>query len=119
MARHIAQLERDFISASSTIRGAGKRIQSALDAYEALQLFIKKVNLHLRDGTFALLPQVIETGTNVPLRGVHKLATPPWEGSFLVSEDGKQVIGLVFSREPHDYLDKIGDLFVKHALTGK
>lgn len=114
----IAALEHAFIAASQSVKGSELRVERVIADFDALEKFAKLVAHHLEGASFASLPRVVSSGSKAPLGPVHKLTVPPWEAAFLVSADGRQVIGLVFSREPHNYLEKLGDLLAEHARSG-
>jgi hypothetical protein len=116
MERHASELYARFVLASAQVRGAQPRVQRVLDEIRLLEEFGDRVRHHLECCSFRNLPCIVDADGALILHA-RRLTVGPWEGTFLVSDDGRQVVGLVFSREPHNYLDLLGDLLVAHALA--
>ncbi|TGD64480.1 hypothetical protein EYC08_09360, partial [Tabrizicola sp. WMC-M-20] len=45
----------------------------------------------------------------------HHLTVGPWKGVFLIDPDGVLAIGLVFSKAPHNFLDRVQELVILHT----
>ena len=98
-----------FVAASATVLGAEARVRAALNDFNDLKAFRDAVAVHLRAGSFRDLPGFRREGLN----GFHHLTVGPWRGVFLVSNDGSEVIGMVFSKYPHH----LGGHFVEVAKS--
>lgn len=114
---HISSFEPVLIAATSTVAGSEDRAQQVFDEFDALDEFVKQVSRHIDRSTFPKLPRVTDGKRNV-IEHVHKLVVPPWQGNFLVSSDGSQVIGLTFSRIDQDFRAKLSDALARHMGTG-
>ncbi len=100
---------------TNPVRGSEARLRAALDDNEALRRFADAVKTHLRHSTFHDLPPLRKWGRR--LQGLHQLTCGPFRGVFLVSRDGAQVVALVFSREPHDYSERLNELAVPYRTS--
>ncbi|MEX2481942.1 MAG: hypothetical protein WD928_13885 [Gammaproteobacteria bacterium] len=108
----IEQCRQAFIGASRCVRGAEQRLRAAIDDYAALEALGKEVERRLRESSFHELPGMVDGRER--LHGLHYLEQGPWRGVFLVSADGTQVVGLLFSRQPHALdvrLDEIANAY--------
>lgn len=110
------QLAPAFIAASQAVAGAQQRVQQALDDIRDFEDFGEEVARRLRTASFSRLPRVKVRGSP-PLDRVHKLTAGPWQGLFLVSDDDTQVVGLSFSRAPHDYRSEVNELLLRYRTA--
>lgn len=116
LERYTAELEQAFLVASQQVRGSQARLQKVIDEDDALQEYHRRVADHLRNANFQTLPGVKHQSQRVP--DVRRLSVGPWQGSFLVSADASNVIGLVFSKAPHDYEGRLNELVLKNRRGG-
>lgn len=106
----LAECTRALADAGKKIRGAQRRADAALDDLESLEQFIDEVNRLLRDRSFHDLP-----GFRSEDPRLRSLSVGPWRGIFLVSPDGSLVIGLVFSKQPHELEQRLHELVAGYA----
>lgn len=116
MVHHGAQFYARFVIASQAVGGSADRVAEVFDDIRTYDEFGSRVGHCLERGTFLNLPRLRGHDGRF-IEGIHKLTVGCWEGAFLVSKDGSQVIGLVFSRAPHDYNGLLGDLLVANAKS--
>ncbi|KPM12508.1 hypothetical protein [Citromicrobium sp. WPS32] len=98
----------EFRVASALVDGSEARLRPVIKALRALDAFAKEVERLTAQRGFAALPE-FKRGTE-RFDGYHQLTEAPWRGIFLVSRDGGQVVGLVFSRHPHKLEERLGEI---------
>ncbi len=97
------------------VAGAEAALHQAMDDHTALQAFDKAVDQCVEEGTFHELPAVKNRGRRIP--GLHQLTRGRFRGVFLIGKDVTQVVGLVFSREPHDLSARLAELVTEHRTA--
>lgn len=99
--------------AGGTVSGAGLRTKTAKRDLDDLKRFKEEVAGHLRAGMLARLPSLRTAYRRI--RHCHHLTVGPWKGVFLIDPDGVLAIGLVFSKAPHNFLDRVQELVTLHT----
>ncbi|AXQ96079.1 hypothetical protein LV780_20285 (plasmid) [Cereibacter azotoformans] len=95
-------------NAGRIVSGAAARAEMAKRDLDDLKTFKAEVVRHLRAGTLASLPALRAAYRRI--RHCHHLTVGPWTGVFLMDPDGVLAIGLVFSKAPHSFLDRLHEL---------
>ena len=121
-----AQVIRDAVSFQAPLEAARKRctatltgivtkvsgseaeIHAAMSEFRALERFDQVLRAHAAAATFQDLPAVRSWGRRLP--GFHQLHVGPFRGVFLIGQDPRQVVALLFSRKPHDTVARLSEL---------
>lgn len=111
LERAIFESERAVVDAGRTVRGAAARAEQAQRERDHLRQWNERVTNVIKYERFSELPRLREGFRRIPY--THHLTVGPWRGVFLVSEETGIAIGLVFSKEPHDLGDRLGELAAK------
>lgn len=98
--------------AGRKVRGASERAEKAKLDLDDLRTFRDEVARHLREGTFDTLPPLRNWFRRI--QDCHHLTVGPWKGIFLVRSHNEPVIGLIFSKSPHNFLTRLHELSNKH-----
>jgi hypothetical protein len=106
---------RAVIAAGKPVRGSEKRVRVALDEKNDLARFVTRTGELLESRGFANLPRLRRGSQVVP--SCHQLTVGPWRGVFLVDPAGELVVGLLFSKQPHQLDDRLEELVLKYAPT--
>jgi len=101
-------------TAAATWKNSETRTHVALNESDALDRFCVALGERLRAKTFHLLPG---TKRDVSMPGIRVLEEPPWRGVFLLSADRTSVVGLLFSKEPHDVEARLDELIAAIRLN--
>lgn len=109
------ETKQAFLDAGRTVDGANARAEEARRALEDLLQFREKLIQVTRDKSFARLPRLRSSWLRRPIKHYHHLTVGVWRGIFLVAPDGSAAVGVVFSREPHDFLNRLDELRDRHA----
>ena len=88
-----------FKEASAKVKAAEARISAALCDLQSLDAFAVRIGELIASREFQTLPG-FKRGRE-RFEGFHALSVGPWRGVFLVSRDGANVAGILFSRDPH------------------
>ena len=114
-----AKCKAAFMSAAQKVKGAEAKTQAAIADLRSLREFREQVAAHLDQKSFKNLPGVKRGRERVA--ALHQLTVGPWRGVFLVRPDGSEVIGLVFSKHPHDLgkrLDEVTRRYSTNVVPG-
>lgn len=91
------KLDQRLAECSRVVRGSEPKIERIMAELQSFDRFKNRLKRLCKTRGFAYLPGVAdESGRIIP--GVHKLVIKPWEGYFHVSNDGRSVTALTFSR---------------------
>ncbi len=112
--RALDEAREAFREAGRMVKGANARAEQAQRALEDLLLFRKEFIRITREKSFSRLPRLRGMWRR-PIQHYHHLTVGAWRGLFLVAPDDSAAVGVVFSRDPHDYLDRLDELKDKHA----
>ena len=104
----IKEVMEAVLAAGRPIRGAESRVRAALDEKSGLEGFISRTTDLLKSYGFRDLPQLFQGSDAVP--NCHHLTVGPWRGIFLVDPSNECVIGLVFSKEPHELMQRLDEI---------
>lgn len=99
--------------AGKTVLGAQVHTQPAKRDLEDLRRFTGEVAGFLRAGTLAMLPPLRVTYWR--MSHCYHLTVGAWKGVFLIDPGGVLAIGLLFSKAPHNFLDRVQELVVQHT----
>ena len=110
--RALAEIKSAWREASATVNGAEARTNAALRDLKDLKAFVDEVANRLEAASFQELPRV--TDRNEPIDGSYALTVGPWRGVFLVSQDGTKVVALAFSKEPHEFEPRLGEIVANY-----
>lgn len=105
------------LAAATPVHGSEKRVRIALDQKNDLYTFVRKTDELLRSRGFGDLPKLRRGSLFVP--HCHQLVVGPWRGIFLVDPSGELVVGLVFSKEPHQFDERLNELIPKYSPTSE
>lgn len=100
-------------NAGRTVSGAGARAEMAKRDLDDLKKFKAEVAQHLGAGTLAGLPPLRAAFRRI--QHCHHLTVGPWKGVFLIDPEGTLAIGLVFSKAPHNFLNRLNELVALHT----
>lgn len=100
-------------NAGRTVSGAGVRAEIAKRDLDDLKKFTAEMVHHLRSETLIGLPPLRAAFRRI--QHCHHLTVGPWKGVFLIDPAGALAIGLVFSKAPHNYLDRLHELITLHT----
>lgn len=103
-----------FLDAGRTVEGANARAEEAERAIEDLLLFRKQLTGLIRDQGISRLPR-LRGAWRRRIEHYHHLSVGVWRGLFLVATDGSAAVAVIFSRAPHDYMDRLDELRSRHA----
>jgi hypothetical protein len=105
-------------AAAKTVKGAEARTRAALDDLESLEQFQIALQTRMRERSFHILPG-LRRGRDV-IHGAHVLTTGPWRAIFLVDDRETMVVGLIFSKYPHDLERRFDEIAANYRpATGK
>jgi hypothetical protein len=90
------------------VRGSEAELHAAMSDFRALERFDKMLAAHAAAATFQDLPAVRSWGRRLP--GFHQLHVGPFRGVFLIGQDPREVVALLFSRKPHDARARLSEL---------
>lgn len=96
------------MAAARHVKGSEARVKAALDDWDSLNEFKRAVETCMQTAAFHELPG-LRRGKEA-LGGLRQLNKGPWRGVFLVDQTGLGVIGLVFSKEPHDLRPRLEEI---------
>lgn len=103
-----------FIDAGRTVEGANARAEEAERAIGDLLLFREQLAGLIRDKGFSRLPRLRGAWLR-RIEHYRHLSVGVWRGLFVVAADGSAAVAVIFSRAPHDYMDRLDELRIKHA----
>lgn len=107
------QTEAALVNAGRTVAGASTRAEAAANDLVDLRSFKSSLTNHLRAGTLSKLPYV-----RAPFRRIthcHHLTVGPWKGIFLIDPGKDLAVGLVFSKAPHHFIERVRELIEYHT----
>ena len=106
------QAQKDVSAAcknpARTVHGSANRADNAELAAGFLKQFADRVDKLIKDGSFDELPRLRRGFQRVTY--FRHLTVGMWRGVFLVSPENNAAIALIFSREPHDYVERLDEL---------
>ena len=95
-------------SAAKLVKGSANRTEKAEWDAQCLRQFWDELKQRHKDGSFAELPGLRRGWRSIP--HCHYLTVGIWRGIFVVSPETDSALALVFTREPHSYLDRLNEL---------
>lgn len=107
----------ELVSAGRTVQGSAARAEKAKLDLDDLVMFRTKLIDHIRNDSISTLPRLRTWLKRIP--DCHHLTVGPWRGVFLVGSAPDLAVGLIFSKAPHRYSDRITELadFYRHPGT--
>lgn len=108
----------EFANAGRRVKGANARAEKAHRALEALKHFRNEVTLMRREENFEQLRRLRDLYWR-PIGFFRHLTIGEWRGIFLVGPASAVVVCAAFSRKPHNYHERLGELQARHESKFK
>lgn len=104
-AKAIDDVEAALIAVGERVLGAADRGDRAKRDRDDLLEWGRRLEETIRDRCFIDLPRLRRGFRRIP--HFHHLTVGAWRGIFLVSKEADTAVGLIFSKAPHDYEDRL------------
>jgi hypothetical protein len=102
-------------AASKPRKGAEARVLKAAQSLRDLKTFVDEVARHVGQGSIGSLTTLRESDAGPWQDMLRQLVVGEWRGIFLLNPAGPDVVGLVFSRHPHELGARVKEIAARYA----